>query len=135
MAVVGLVAFGSFERRVNGARHALKSWGYRLIKTRGSKTIHDARFAIVDVASGAVILGGSALQPEATLVEVEAWFNAQGFEGKLAADGTRMRDTSPETMTAAQRDVLNWLQSLPLAERRELVRYLSASLLLEKFAH
>jgi hypothetical protein len=89
-------------------------------------------FAIVDVKTGVVVAGGSVDEPAMTLIEVEAWFNDQAFVSKLAADGTRMRDVSPSTMTAAQRDVVLRMRALPVKERLELARYFSISHLREK---
>jgi len=34
MTVMGLVKFGTFERRLAAARRTSKSWNYRLVKSR-----------------------------------------------------------------------------------------------------
>ena len=89
-------------------------------------------FAIVDAKSGELLAGNSVNEPTLTLVEVEAWFNNQGFAGKLAADGTRMRDVSMATMSYAQREIVVRMRALPVRERLELARYFSIDLLREK---
>ena len=132
MAVVLLSGFGTFERRSSGARHALKSWGYRLLKARGGNSIDVARFAIIDGKSGEIVAGESSQTPRLTLPEVEDWFNQQGFGGKLAADGTRLRDVGLETMTPAQREIVERMQALPRSDRLLLARYFSTALLREK---
>jgi hypothetical protein len=67
------------------------------------------------------------------LIEVENWCNAQNFEAKVAIDSTRLRNVSPLAMTPAQRDIVAHIAMLPEEERIELVRYLSAQLLVEKY--
>ena len=67
------------------------------------------------------------------MIEVENWCNAQNFEAKVAIDSTRLRNVSPLAMTPAQRDIVAHIAMLPEEERIELVRYLSAQLLVEKY--
>jgi len=49
---------------------------------------------------------------------------------RVAIDGTRLRDVSPETMTPAQRGIL---EQLAEDERLELVLYLTARLSMHKY--
>ena len=88
-------------------------------------------FAIVDLKSGQVVAGESVVKPRLSISEVEDWYNAQNFEAKVVSDGTRLRDVSPLTMTPAQRDIVARIAMLPEGERLELVRFLSAQLLVE----
>src|SRR5262249_60121933 len=87
-------------RRLSAARRALKSWNYRLVKSR-TIIVHENQtnaFAIVDLKTGEVVAGESAAVPRLSLSEVEDWYNAQNFGAKVASDGTRLRDLSPLTM-------------------------------------
>ena len=123
----GLSSGGSPRRR------ALKSWNYRLVKSRAI-IVHENQtnaFAIVDLKSGQVVAGESVVKPRLSISEVEDWYNAQNFEAKVVSDGTRLRDVSPLTMTPAQRDIVARIAMLPEGERLELVRFLSAQLLVE----
>jgi hypothetical protein len=90
-------------------------------------------FAIVDKKSGNVAAGGSIKEPRISLREVEDWYNAQGFLAKIASDGTRLGDLSPETMTEAQREIVERIAFFEDGERLELVRYLSAELTVHKY--
>jgi len=135
MAVIALSKSGTYQRRLGVARRALKSWGYRLVKSRAI-IVHEEQtnaFAIVDLKSGDVVAGESASRPRLSLSEVEDWYNAQDFITKLASDGTRLRDMSPATMTPGQRDVLARIAMLPEDERLEVVRYLTARLTMHKY--
>jgi hypothetical protein len=134
VAVIALVKQGTYQSRLASARRALKSWNYRLVKTRAI-IVHENQtnaFAIVDLKSGKVVAGESAETPELSLSQVEDWYNAQNFGAKVASDGTRLRDVSPLTMTPGQRDVVARIALLPEDERLELIRYLSAQLLVEQ---
>ncbi len=42
------------------------------------------------------------------------------------SDGTKLRDVTPERMTAAQRAVYRQMNALPTHERLEFVRFVSA---------
>jgi uncharacterized protein with WD repeat len=130
MTVIALGKSGPFDKRLSAARHALKSWKYRLVKSRAI-IVHENQtnaFAIVDVTSGEVVAGESVEKPRLSLREVEDWFNAQNFVAKVASDGTHLRDVSPATMTTAQREIVARIAMLPEGERLELMRYLSAQL-------
>jgi hypothetical protein len=133
MTTIALTQFGTFDRRVKSARHALKTWGYRLAKARGIDKPDTAGFAVIDLKSGTAVVGESAQAPSATLADVERWFNMQGFAGKVAADGGRLRDFCKESMNAAQRDILERMWALPRDERTAMLRYLSAWLLRERY--
>jgi hypothetical protein len=130
MAVILLVKSGPYDKRVASARHALGSWGYRLVKARAI-FVHENQtnaFAIVDLKSDEVVTGNSAANPRLSLSQVEDWYNAQNFNAKVASDGTRLGDVSPATMTAAQREIVARITMLSEEERLELMRYLSAQL-------
>lgn len=131
MAVIALSKFGTFEKRLGSARRALKSWNYRLVKSRAIIVHEDQTngFAIVDLKSGEVVAGESVIAPRLSLSQVEDWCNAQDFNRKVASDGTRLRDVTPLTMTPGQRDIVARIAMLPEDERLELVRYLSAQVL------
>lgn len=90
-------------------------------------------FAIVDEKSGEVVAGESVTSPRLSLSDMEDWYNAQDFVSKIASDGTHLRDLSPLTMTAAQREILARLAMLPEHDRLELIRYLSAQLTVRKY--
>jgi hypothetical protein len=119
MTVIALSKLGTYQRRVAVARRALKSWNYRLVKTRAI-IVHENQtnaFAIVDLKSGDVFGGESVATPRLSLSEVEDWYNAQNFGAKVASDGTRLRDVSPLTMTPRQRDIVARIAMLPEGER------------------
>jgi hypothetical protein len=134
MTVVALVKYGTYQRRLAAARRALKSWNYRLVRSR-AVIVHENQtnaFAIVDPKTGQVVAGESVTSPRLSLSEVEDWYNEQEFVSKIASDGTPLRDVSPKTMSSAQRDIVARIALLPEEERLELVRYLSAQLLVRK---
>ena len=98
MAAIMLVKSGLFGKRVASARHALRSWGYRLVKARAIFVYENQANALatVDLKSGEVVAGKSAPNPRLSLGQVEDWYNAQNFNTKVASDGTRLRDVCPQ---------------------------------------
>lgn len=102
------------------------------MKARGGNTLSTTHFAVVERDTGKVVVGENARWPAASLSEVEYWFNNQGFTGKVAADGALLHKLADETMSSAQRDIVQRMEKLPLKERLELRRFFSTRLLLEK---
>jgi len=84
MTVIALVKHGTFEKRLAATRRALKSWNYRLVKSRAI-IVHPKQtsaFAIVDIKSGEVVAGESVAKPRLSLSQIEDWYNAQNFCGE-----------------------------------------------------
>jgi hypothetical protein len=124
-----LTRTGTLGQRAAAARRALKAQGYRL-KSRGTiKTEKDpGHFAIVNEQSGEIAAGGSLASPELSLEEVEAWFDAQRFTGRVALDGSLLPDLTEERLSKAQREALDRIKSLSSEERADLIRYILARL-------
>lgn len=120
---------GTLGQRAAAARRALKAQGYRL-KSRGTiKSEKDkGHFAIVNGKSGDVAAGSSLASPELSLEEVEVWFDAQRFTGRVALDGSLMPDLTEDRLSKAQREALERIRSLPNEERLDLIRYILARL-------
>jgi hypothetical protein len=120
---------GTLGQRAAAARRALKAQGYRL-KSRGTlRTEKDkGHFAIVDEKSGEVAAGGHLAEPELSLEEVEAWFDAQRFTGRVALDGSLLPDLTEDKFSKAQLEALERIRSLSSEERLDLIRYILARL-------
>jgi hypothetical protein len=75
-----------------------------------------------------VAAGGSLASPEFSLEEVEAWFDAQRFTGRVALDGSLLPDVTEDKLSKGQRDALERIKSLSSEERLDLIRYMLARL-------
>ena len=129
MPELSLSRTGSLGQRAAAARRALKAQGYRL-KSRGTLSSDTDRghFAIVHEGSGEVAAGGSLASPELSLDEVEIWFDAQRFAGRVALDGSLLPDVTEDRLSPAQRDALDRIKSLTNEDRLDLIRYILARL-------